>query len=392
MIGHMIGHGMFDLEDDYAYNIEGLYTATGKYPMILGFGFGWDQSEAQQREAIPYILNWWDNGGLVEAHWATDNPWTGNYWKDSYRTNLTDLTLSTSAGNAYRADLDVMIGILDDLRLKGVQVLWRIGFEQNFSVDTHAWWSAKQEWWSYPTTVQNHFITWWQYTHNRMTGSYGGLDNLIWVFSPTREVDEWTPVETFWPGDAYVDIGGVNVYHNTFTGLSDIFTRAKHTKALAFSEVGPYTIVDGSWDNTVVLAAGLSAGASYALWWSSWEDHPVSIIDNQNAGTLMNSQYAVCRGSLPELFEVTEVRQVGGRLYVAAEYYDGHRNDFVLQYAGDNSFARVLKALEGYYYNRKLLKNNAISPTVFAATSAGLPPVLAEELYMGELDGKVVHR
>lgn len=381
IIGQMIGHGMFDLEREYAHNITKLFTRTGQYPAILGFGFGWGQSEAQQRLAIPYILEWWDAGGLVEAHFAWDNPWTGELWRDMTRTTLTELTENTAAANAFRRTLDVTIGILDDLRLAGVTLLVRFGSEMNYSTTNpdhpNSWWAAQQEYWDHPARIISNYVTWYNYTARRLI-EYGRLDNLIFVYAPTFENDRWVPCAAFYPGPEFVDVAGMNTYSNTYV-LGEAPAHATLPgHPFALTECGSLTYQGDVWSNLLVLNAGLDAGAKYALWWASWEAKDNSIVDNQHAEALMNDSRSITRDRLYKpAYQVREARRLGEAVYLDVNFGDGARNSFTMHLPPDAPLRTAQRAIHRYA-RRKQGYRDTHDPRLYALSEPGLPTTITD--------------
>jgi mannan endo-1,4-beta-mannosidase len=187
---------------------ERIYALTGHYPGLWGIS-AW--KTASSPTILPFTLTasnisnmiaWWNNGGLIEVDGMFPNPETGSDFSDSKITgNYADIY--TDNGNAlnvaYNASLDQLAGRLQMLEDAGVVVLFRPLHEMN---SPYFWWGASGS--------STQYIALWQYTFNYLTATKD-LHNLLFVFAPWYQSS--SSVMSMYPGDAFVDIVGIDAYN-----------------------------------------------------------------------------------------------------------------------------------------------------------------------------------
>ena len=144
-----------------------------------------------------------DNGALLTLCWHWNAPTdlinSGNqpWWRGFY-TTATTLNIATvladPSGERYQLllrDIDAIAVELKKLQAARIPVLWRPLHEAEGG---WFWWGAQGA---------EPFKELWRLLFDRLTNHHG-IHNLIWVF--TGELEDW------YPGDAYVDIIGVDAY------------------------------------------------------------------------------------------------------------------------------------------------------------------------------------
>ena len=172
---------------------------TGKEPAIMGVDFmnvnrayAWYDDQTTTRDS----KTWWDRNGIPIYTWHWRDP---SRLTEAFYTNETifDVNKIFSLGspeyNAMISDIDYVSGLLKDLQAQNVPVIWRPLHE---AAGGWFWWGAKG-----PEPCKKLY----QVMYDRMV-NYHGLKNLIWVW--TREPND----EAWYPGDAYVDIVGRDIY------------------------------------------------------------------------------------------------------------------------------------------------------------------------------------
>jgi len=185
-----------------------VHDQTGKWPAITCFDFidhTWkDQNWVNYSAPFTLGQDWWNNNGIVSLMWHWRDPLTKSgsmYTYSSSNTSGTTFDLSKIAdttSNEYKAmivDLDVIAGYLKEFKNANIPVLWRPLHEAS---GTWFWWGAKG-----PEPCK----TLWKLMYNRFVKVHG-LNNLIWVW--TSDVAE--DATTWYPGDDYVDIIGMDIY------------------------------------------------------------------------------------------------------------------------------------------------------------------------------------
>jgi mannan endo-1,4-beta-mannosidase len=151
-------------------------------------------------------------------------------WYTSFYTRATTFDLTTAMRDensperiALIKDIDLIAAQLKRLQAAGVPVLWRPLHEAQ---GRWFWWGAKGP---------KPFVWLWQFTYNRLVHE-DGVHNLVWVFTSGDD-------PAWYPGDAYVDIIGIDAYpddlHDPQSALWDTLLQ-QHLghKPLAISEFG----------------------------------------------------------------------------------------------------------------------------------------------------------
>jgi mannan endo-1,4-beta-mannosidase len=145
----------------------------------------------------PGMINYWQQGVLVQIDPFFPNPQTEGPGNDPSITNFADITTpGTDSYNSYMRQLDIVAAGLQGLQSAGVVVLFRPFWEMN---GDWFWWSAGGP---------GGYIKLWIQTFNYLTYTKG-LHNLLWVYAPEARSGSHT---AFYPGSQYVDIVGLDVY------------------------------------------------------------------------------------------------------------------------------------------------------------------------------------
>jgi mannan endo-1,4-beta-mannosidase len=179
-----------------------VHDQTGKWPAMTFFDFidhtnlgtNWVLYEA------PYTLGseWWQNNGIIGFSWHWRDPLTksGSFYASETNFNVSKVTDTNSAEyKAMIADIDTIAGFLREFKQAGIPVIWRPLHE---AAGTWFWWGAKG---AAPCKAL------WQLLFDRLV-NYHKLNNLIWVWTSNTESDALT----WYPGDDYVDIIGMDIY------------------------------------------------------------------------------------------------------------------------------------------------------------------------------------
>ena len=175
-----------------------LEKVTGKLPAIRGFDVRTDVPDPM-KEAV---VSWKERHQLVTFSWHMGAP----PLKDSYSNSKEMVSISkvlekgTSENMSYMKKLDDMALRLAELQKQNVPVLWRPFHEMN---GAWFWWGPKEN----SGNDGEQFVKLWRLMFDYYTNKKG-LDNLIWIWSGSYEVDA-----AFYPGDKYVDIVGTDTYH-----------------------------------------------------------------------------------------------------------------------------------------------------------------------------------
>lgn len=209
---------------------EEAHEASGKYPALVSVDLsGWskvrwdDQYERTLQKAVDSARQWWhEQGGIVSFEWHWANPMSAAGTFEATRPKFMDIdvgrlvTPGTDEHKAAMKDMARHADYLEQLLKARVPVLWRPLHEIE-----GGWF-----WWSDTQTPEHTAALW------RMMFEYfvkeRELNNLIWVYSAAlkagdhgKEVEAIEYRKRFYPGDAYVDIAGIDIYVNSWFGWPD---------------------------------------------------------------------------------------------------------------------------------------------------------------------------
>jgi len=185
-----------------------VHTQTGKWPALTGFDFI-DHTNPNQNwvnYSGPFTLgqDWWNNNGLVAVSWHWRDPLTKSGSFNTYSTSFPqgtsfDVTKvsdpSSAECKAMIVDIDVIAVYLKQFKDAGIPVIWRPLHEAEGG---WFWWGAKG---AEPCKAL------WKLLYDRLV-NYHGLNNLIWVWTTSTSAN----ASTWYPGDNYVDVVGMDIY------------------------------------------------------------------------------------------------------------------------------------------------------------------------------------
>ena len=222
-------------------------ATTGKEPAIASMDL-YDYSTAPVAAygtpsgTTERYLNWAQRGngrGIASLIWHWRSPAdiiakmnngqsdpSGAFYTKNTNFNLA-AALADPNGTRYQLllqDIDLIAAQLQKFQAAGVPVLWRPLHE---SPGNFFWWNAQGP---------DAFKKLWVLLHDRLV-TYHGLHNLIWVYSTTE-----TPSLDWYPGDAYVDVAGEDVYASLTANISnnwaDMQAQFGGRKVVALTETG----------------------------------------------------------------------------------------------------------------------------------------------------------
>ncbi len=182
--------------------INAIHAATGKWlGLISGDYFHYDQvSGVPVTSFNASAIAYWNAGGLVVLNLHMPNPTTGG---PVYSVSGLDadglLKSGTPTNAAFMNSLRLVAAGIRELQNAGVVVILR-PFHENGG--DWFWWGTRFR------LSSEQFIELWRFTHAYMEKTQG-LHNLVWLFESGQP---GIPTTTNYPGDAYVDIVGQDVY------------------------------------------------------------------------------------------------------------------------------------------------------------------------------------
>ena len=235
-----------------------IYKHTGKYPALTCVDYGHLQSSVAGASWIDYsqisfLESWWNSNGIVAANWHWNVPKSGQSGDMAFYTSDTSFDISqavvsgTWQNTLILKDIDDLADYLKLLQQKNIPILWRPLHE---AAGGWFWWGAKGA---------DAYVKMWQLLYDRLVNTHG-LNNLIWVWTTEGGDAQW------YPGDAYVDIVGRDMYNKTdVTTCLGEFNTAQNSYTncmVALSECGDVAQIPSQWEQ----------GATWS-WFMPWYDY-----------------------------------------------------------------------------------------------------------------------
>jgi len=242
--------------------LPAIYNNTGKWIGIAGSDYV-DWSNGQQIKynlTNPELIKAWKAGSLVALQVHMTNPANPN--GAGLRDTGVDLNQLLVPGTAtymrWVNEMDIIAAGLSQLQDNGVVVLFRPFHEMN-----GAWF-----WWGGKTPAL--FVNVWKQMFDYFTNTKK-LNNLIWVYGPNMGSNP----ASYYPGDTYVDITGLDAYTSNITtsGISGYSAMVKLGKPFGFSEFGPENASNpsGNFDYRIFIN-GLKTNFPDACFFMCWDD------------------------------------------------------------------------------------------------------------------------
>lgn len=263
-----------------------IYKISGKYPAIMSANyadFGVDIFEFNSTNAL--LIDHWRHGGLVEVGIHFDNP-INNKWD---RTSNVDMIKLIKPGEDLNTNFNIQLDRisvgLEELQAAGVVVLFRPFMEAN---GDWFWWGRKN---------QIEFIDLWKYTFDYLT-KYHNLHNLLWVYSISAGYGD---ALTYYPGDNYVDIVGLDYYsaNGKFQSTEEYRQLLATKKLIALTELGQCRSsgFGCSPKDTMDILSSIRTNMSAIIYWSNWNDE-WALSNHFNLRGLMNNECVINRGDI----------------------------------------------------------------------------------------------
>ncbi len=193
-------------------DLDYIESLSGKYPAVKGFDLiEYSPSRVERGSTsneTDKIIEWWnEKGGIPTCAWHWNAPkdlydteeWP--WWRGFYTEGTSfdvSIAMNDNTSEEYELiirDIDAIAVQLKKIQTANVPLLWRPLHEAE---GRWFWWGAKG---AEP-------LKWlWLLLYDRLTNHHE-LNNLIWVWTGTGSEDalDW------YPGDAYVDIIGADIY------------------------------------------------------------------------------------------------------------------------------------------------------------------------------------
>ena len=275
------GKYLFGHHDDTAYGHTWEYeeggsdvkAVTGEYPALMSWDLGLiEVDSARNLDGVPFgfirsqIAAQHARGGFNTISWHPINPATrGNSWDTSVAPLADSVMLDTLTVWIDRAA--AFIASLKDADGKPLPVIFRPWHENSGS-----WF-----WWGSGSATPEQYIALYRLTRERFDSA--GIDNVLWAYSPDKDLTHEQYLSTY-PGDDYVDILGTDIY--AFDGEEGIGQYTERVRAqlpmvvdearrrgkiAAFTETGLEGLPVADWYTRVLRPLTDSLGIAYVCVW-----------------------------------------------------------------------------------------------------------------------------
>lgn len=296
-IGQNFGHSGVQTRAEYQRHVGRLADGTGQWPAVLAVDYAWDQVGAGLPMTNRLLIDHWKLGGIVSVSAHLPNPWHSTNANDTRVGNWEDLFRSGSdAYVKWHQTLDEIAKGLDELQQADVPVLWRPFHEMN---GDWFWWSACA---LDKSQRSDAFQRLWNETYRYLTVDKQ-LHHLLWVYAPSVATEpRILPVNRFFPGQNRVDVVGCDYYGEVSDpALKDTLDQLELlNKPRALCEFGFGHRVETA-QNNLQLIEGVEKQdlrVAYVVYWHSWPESRMAIVDHENAQALMTHERVLTRGEI----------------------------------------------------------------------------------------------
>ncbi|GET37440.1 glycoside hydrolase family 26 protein [Microseira wollei] len=212
---------------------EAIHNTTGKYPGLWSSDFLFEQDNIDSRQTmIDEAKKQWDRGAIVNLMYHACPPTQSEAcgWEGGVKSQLSDdewnelIADGTDLNNVWKSRLDIIAEFLQELKDRGVEVLWRPLHEMNQGV---FWWGGR------PGSNGSRKL--YQITHDYMVKTKG-LTNLIWVWNMQDFPSLSQDLSDYNPGDSYWDVAALDFYNG------DGFTADKYNAMVSVANGKPIAI------------------------------------------------------------------------------------------------------------------------------------------------------
>jgi len=294
------------------YNSD-VKEVSGDFPAVYGFEIGHiELGHTQNLDSVNFglmaklIQRAHKDGGIISLSWHPDNPVTKeSAWDPS--PAVSKVIEGGVLNPKYKAWLLKVADFINGLKTKSgksIPIVFRPYHEMNGS-----WF-----WWGKGSCSPEEFKLLWKETFEILTTKYG-VHNLLYCYA-TDAVKSEEEYLMYYPGDAYVDILGMDLYQHGTTeeyieilnsNLSLLARVAKQkNKPHALTEGGLNMVTVDDWWTQVLDENVADKGLSWALFWrNAWPDHYYAPFKGQKS----SADFKKFK-KLPHVFFLKDVKKI----------------------------------------------------------------------------------
>ena len=253
-------------------DVKAVYDKSDKYPALVGLdllmatGHQSDESwfMSYTENSIKIAEELWKEGGIPAFtwHWKVGKDsvfYTKDTNFDFTKGFLSGTTTWDTSSETYKllvADIDKISKHFQRLQTQGIAAIWRPIHE---AAGGWFWWGSKGA---------EAYKALYALVYDRMVNT-NGLKNLIWVWNIERDpaigYDYKALNGSWYPGDEYVDIIGVDIYNSAFDYNSNVNSYNK-----IVSEMGTNKIIALTENGPIVTPDNMEKDNAVWSWWMPW--------------------------------------------------------------------------------------------------------------------------
>jgi len=314
------GHGWFGDE-----NRSDVKSVTGSHPAVIGVDFSGlsgrpeTMIEKEKTSLRKTIADTYNRGGVTTVSWHFNNPVTPTsfYWNDStVAAAVKNIVPGGTHHEQYKAILKTIADLVKSVKGndgKTVPMIFRPYHE--FDGD---WF-----WWGKSHCTVDEFKTLWRFTVTYLRDSLQ-VHNFIYAFSPDNTFTTEEEYLERYPGNAYVDMVGMDNYgnfgrygkYNLDSGYQKLKIVSdfaiKSNKLAAFTETGLESIPDTDWwtDKLLATLQRSKLKLCYVLVWRNDSKSPTHYyapfpghVSEQNFLQFYNDPYTLFEKDLKKIYK-----------------------------------------------------------------------------------------
>ena len=253
-------------------DVKAVYEKSDKYPALVGLdllmatGHQSDESwfMSYTENSIKIAEELWKEGGIPAFtwHWKVGKD-SVFYTKDTnfdftkgFLSGTTNWDTSSETYKLLVADIDKISKHFQRLQTQGIAAIWRPIHE---AAGGWFWWGSKGA---------EAYKALYALVYDRMVNT-NGLKNLVWVWNIERDpaigYDYKALNGSWYPGDEYVDIIGVDIYNSAFDYNSNVNSYNK-----IVSEMGTNKIIALTENGPIVTPDNMEKDNAVWSWWMPW--------------------------------------------------------------------------------------------------------------------------
>jgi hypothetical protein len=253
-------------------DVKAVYEKSDKYPALVGLdllmatGHQSDESwfMSYTENSIKIAEELWKEGGIPAFtwHWKVGKD-SVFYTKDTnfdftkgFISGTTNWDTSSETYKLLVADIDKISKHFQRLQTQGIAAIWRPIHE---AAGGWFWWGSKGA---------EAYKALYALVYDRMVNT-NGLKNLVWVWNIERDpaigYDYKALNGSWYPGDEYVDIIGVDIYNSAFDYNSNVNSYNK-----IVSEMGTNKIIALTENGPIVTPDNMEKDNAVWSWWMPW--------------------------------------------------------------------------------------------------------------------------